>query len=357
MAVFGLKRMFDQKLNPPKPVTESFASRTILLTGATSGLGLEAAKKLAALHVEKLIITARSEAKGQAAKREIEDFVKGQGHSGDATAKPTEIIPMVLNMGSFAEIQSFVETLKSKFQAIDGAILNAGMMNSKYLQSSDGWEETLQVNTLSTFLLGILILPLLTAAADSGKNKNYKPHLTFVSSGTAWTVQPEQMKTYMASETPLEDLSAQNNFPPGIAGGATQYGRSKLVLEYAVRHLAASPAVKGVDGNPKVIINTVCPGLCKSDLGRNLRTNFFIVFVQWVLYSIFARTAEQGANAYIEALVRGQDTHGEMWKNDRVFEPGPMLATEEGRAFGEKAWSEVRQVIVKADSSTNAFLG
>ncbi|OAP55522.1 hypothetical protein AYL99_10495 [Fonsecaea erecta] len=320
MAVFGLKRMLDQKLNPPKPVTESFASRTILLTGATSGLGLEAAKKIAALHAERLIITARNEAKGEAAKREIEEFVKLHS-SGDATAPKTEIIPMVLDMGSFAEVQRFAETLKSRFPALDGAILNAGMMNSKYRQSSDGWEETLQVNTLSTFLLGILVLPLLTAAADSGKNKGYKPHLSFVSSGTAWTVQPSQMETYIASETPLEELSAQKNWPPGIAGGATQYARSKLLLEYAVRHLAASPAVKDVDGHAKVIINTVCPGLCKSDLGRQVRTNFFIIFIQWLLYSIFARTAEQGANSYITALVRGEETHGEMWKNDRVLSP------------------------------------
>ncbi|KIW74441.1 hypothetical protein Z517_12381 [Fonsecaea pedrosoi CBS 271.37] len=355
MSILGLKRMLDQKLNPPKPVTESFASRTILLTGATSGLGLEAAKKIAALHADRLIITARTDAKGQAAKKEIEDFVKAG--AGDAAADKTEIIPMVLNMGSFAEVRNFAETLKSIFPAIDGAILNAGMLNGKYVQSSDGWEETLQVNTLSTFLLGILVLPLLIAAADSGNNKDYKPHLTFVSSGTAWIIKPEQMKTFIASETPLEDLSAQQNFPPGIAGGATQYGTSKLVLEYAVRHLAASPAVQDADGKPKVIINTTCPGLCKSDLGRNVGTNFLIRFIQWLMHSIFSRTAEQGANSYLTALVRGEETHGEMWKNDRVFEPGPMLKTEEGRAFGEKVWSQVLSVILKADPSTKAFFG
>ena len=74
----------------------------------------------------------------------------------------------------------------------------------------------------------------------------------------------------MAGETPLEDLTQQNNFPGGMAGGGTQYARSKLTLEYAVRHLTNQPALKATDGKPKVIVNTTCPGLCKSDLGREV---------------------------------------------------------------------------------------
>ncbi len=259
MSVFGLARMLDQKWNPPKPATESFQGRTILLTGATSGLGFEAAKKIVGLYADRLIITARTESKGQTAKRQIEEWAKS--HVKGAVAWHTEIIPMVLSMNSFAAVKEFANKLKERCpEGIDGAILNAGMLNTKHIESSDGWEETLQVNTLSTFLLGLLILPLLITMADSGKTTNYKPHLTFISSGTAWTIQQEQMKVFMASETPLEDLSEQKNFPGGLAGGAGQYAKSKLSLEYAVRHLATSPAVMGADGKPKVIINTTCPG-------------------------------------------------------------------------------------------------
>ncbi len=53
--------------------------------------------------------------------------------------------------------------------------------------STDGWEDTLQVNALSTFLLGILLLSVLLAAAPSSPD-GPKPHLTFVSSATAWFI-------------------------------------------------------------------------------------------------------------------------------------------------------------------------
>ncbi|EXJ77189.1 hypothetical protein A1O3_10347 [Capronia epimyces CBS 606.96] len=350
MSLSSLKHLLDQKFHPPQPATESFAGRTILLTGATSGLGLEAAKKLAGLNVSRLIITARSEDKGQAAKKEIEKCLQ------DAATSSTEIVPMVLDMSSFAGVRQFVDNLKSQVQSLDGAILNAGTIQVKYVQSSDGWEETLQVNALSTFLLGGLLLPLLIAAAEKGK-KDYKPHLTFISSGLVWNTPPEQIKVFIESETPLEDLSARQNFPPGAFGGSTQYGRSKLVLEYAVRHLAAIPSIKGTDGQPKVIINTTCPGMCKSDLGRQMVTNFVIRIISAVLFALVARTAAQGANTYTTALVQGVDTHGEMWKDDRIYEPGPIYTTEEGRKFGDRVWSEVLRVMVKADPSIKLFMG
>ncbi|KAK4941971.1 hypothetical protein LTR10_018152 [Elasticomyces elasticus] len=352
MSFTGLKRLLDQKHNPPAPATESFAGRVVLVTGATGGLGMEAAKKIALLGPDKLIITARNEAKGQTAKREIEASVKSVPSRGGS--KGIEIIPMVLDMSSFAGVQQFVDTLQAQFPNIDAALLNAGSMPSKYVQSKDGWEEALQVNALSTFLLGVLLLPLLKAAADVGKP--YKPHLTFVSSGTAWIIKPEKLGQLIDSETPLEDLNDPKNFPSTLVGAQNQYARSKLVLEYAVRHLAVTPSLRHDNGEVKVIVNTVCPGMCKSDLGRQVTTNFLVKLLSWIVFTFFARSASDGVNAFTMALTLGDESHGEMWKNDRVFETGPMNTTGEGRKFGDKIWDEFRQVILKADATTKPFL-
>ena len=140
-------------------------------------------------------------------------------------------------------------------------------------------------------------------------------------------------------------------------GGHFQYGRSKLVLEYAVRHLAALPMNKGHDGHPKVIVDTTCPGMCQSELGRQFKENSIVLrILTWVMFTLVARTTEHGSNSLTTALTATDDLNGEMWKNDRKYPPGPMCATEEGVQFGDRVWNEVRQLILRCDPETKAVL-
>ena len=87
-----------------------------------------------------------------------------------------------------------------------------------------------------------------------------------------------------------------------------------------------------------------------------MKGNPIFKFFAWLFYAVFARTAEQGANSYMTALLVGDEMHGQMWKDDRIYEVGPMIVGPEGREFGDKVWNEVRQVILKADSRTKPFL-
>ncbi|KAJ5124873.1 Short-chain dehydrogenase/reductase family protein [Penicillium bovifimosum] len=73
----------------------------------------------------------------------------------------------------------------------DVARLNAGIWNKDYHQSPEGWEEDLQVNTLSTSLLALLLLPKLKKSAYPDN----PTHLSVVSSQQFVQVKPESVQT------------------------------------------------------------------------------------------------------------------------------------------------------------------
>lgn len=127
-------------------------------------------------------------------------------------------------MSTFAGVKSFVDALQADFKAIDIVLLNAGVYKMTYEQSPDGWEETLQVNTLSTILLGQLLLPWMKASPPADRRTQ---HLGFVSSGLHTTVK------IGAEDFPKEDVlkywSEKEHFKcPG------NYALSKLFLMYGV---------------------------------------------------------------------------------------------------------------------------
>src|SRR4051812_36470508 len=123
-----------QKLNVSLPPDLKFTGQTILITGATSGLGLAAAIIFVQRDAAHVIITARTAAKGEAAKVEIEEKT---GRKGVVSVR-------VLDMDSFAGVEAFVRELKKDIKSIDSVILNAGVHYFSRKVFADGWEGDLQ---------------------------------------------------------------------------------------------------------------------------------------------------------------------------------------------------------------------
>ena len=119
-------------------------TRTIIITGGSSGIGAAAARALSTTGV-KLVITGRSEATRKIAEELNADYY-------------------LVDFTRLDEVRSFAATLLANYPRIDVLVNNVGgILKERYL-TSDGMEQTLQVNHLSGFLLTLLLRERLEAS-------------------------------------------------------------------------------------------------------------------------------------------------------------------------------------------------
>ena len=122
---------------------------TSLVTGATSGIGLETARQLAGLG-SRVLVHGRSQASASAA---AEDVLR----HGDAE-------PVWGDLASFAQVRELAGQVRDKTDVIDVLVNNAGVFLDERRDTVDGHETTLQVNHLSMQLLTVELLPQVCAA-------------------------------------------------------------------------------------------------------------------------------------------------------------------------------------------------
>lgn len=167
-------------LRIPQP-TGSYASKTVIITGASSGLGQEAAKHIVRLGARKVILACRNITKGNKTKDNIEGTL-------NCNKDILEVWP--LNIESVESIRHFVEQANN-LPRLDIVINNAGLAAHEF-QVVYGTERTLAVNVVGTFLLALQLLPKLKQTA---KMYHSTPHMTFVGSALYDVAQyPENIK-------------------------------------------------------------------------------------------------------------------------------------------------------------------
>ena len=161
------------------------------------------------------------------------------------------------------------------------------------------------MNTISTALLALLLLPKLRAS----KTERSTPHLAIVSSGTHRSVKPELVRV---EGNLLEHLSNEKGFV-----GQTQYAVSKLFVEYITKELAA--LTRKPNGELEVIVTSLCPGFCTSSLSRQY-DSFIEGIASYCFYGLFGRSSEQGSRTLVSAVAQGEESHGKWWRDDEYQE-------------------------------------
>lgn len=342
-------KILTARVHPPSPSSRRLDGLTVLLVGASTGIGLEAAKKLATKGVSTLVVTARDDSKAQKTKEAIQEHLA----SLPQPLVTPNIIPLVVEMTSPTSIYEFIGTVEKTVTHLDHAILSAGILLGSYEVAPTGYETSLQVNAISPILLSLLLMPLLLKSPLVGKvSVAERPHLTIVSSAGAWLTKRSHIEPFFTSEKPLTELSKRENFPPGMMGGQYHYSRSKLMTEYSKRHLARLASITDDDGKPKVLVASVCPGAVNSSLSRHSAGSGFLGFMAKAVNNTVARTAEQGSNIYLTSLELGEEARGELWTDDHISKDHKeyVLAVD-GARFGENVWREARDFALRVDKA------
>jgi NAD(P)-dependent dehydrogenase (short-subunit alcohol dehydrogenase family) len=146
----------NQVLYTPEP--GSLSGQVILITGGTSGLGLESAKRLA-VSGAKVVLTSRSHKKGEAALDVVATYLQNQG------IKNENVSYKVLQLDDLNSIRSAVESWVD-IDHVDVLMLNAGVMACREREiTPEGFERQFQTNHLGHFLLTAILSPRLTPNA------------------------------------------------------------------------------------------------------------------------------------------------------------------------------------------------
>ncbi|KAL7947039.1 hypothetical protein V8C42DRAFT_300252 [Trichoderma barbatum] len=170
---------------------------TILITGATSGIGYEAARALYSTGA-KLFITARDANK---AKSLVEKIVSSITPVEGRQYQDIEVVP--IDMNSLVSVRRAAEEILNKAEHINILINNAGIAGIPFAHTEEGLEQTWGVNYVAPFLLTYLLLPRLEASST----KNRRSRIVNLST-TGHRLFPAHLEDPNFKETPYEPMSA-----------------------------------------------------------------------------------------------------------------------------------------------------
>ncbi|KAF3000616.1 6-phosphogluconolactonase sol3 [Neopestalotiopsis sp. 37M] len=302
----------------PKPIDQSVRldGKTAIVTGANAGLGLEAAKEMAAHGLTRLILAVRSLDKGMAVREEI------------LAQTPTiDVIVWTLDHESFASIDEFGKRVAG-LDRLDIVILNVGVKNVDYVQSKTGHESHVQVNHLGTALVSLHMLEPLHRTAES---TGVPGRLTIVSSENHFWAKFRELRAPNA----LAELDVSRTCFRGLDKlNIERYSTSKLLNVLWSRQLSTRSAALGLH----VTINTVNPGFCASSLHRSDSTASRAA-------NLLAWTAAQGGHCLVDAATGHENQHGVYISEQAVTSPSAFVLSSTGAEAETKIWKETIEVL------------
>ena len=269
-------------------------NKTILITGATNGIGKAAAIKFAE-SAKSIAFTYRNEELAEDLKNEMQKINPN-----------LSINSFFCDFSVQDSIRECADKIKNDLKAIDLLINNAGVVNTEYSETIDGIENTFAVNHLGYFLFTNLLLDLVKKESES--------RIINVSSAAH----------HFVKEMQWDDINYKDDFKMGLKA----YGQSKLGNILFTKQLAKKLQKDGVT------VNAIHPGGVNTSLGN--QNNSLLGRVLKIILKPFFRSPLKGANTIIYlAEIDGLSITGAYWVDGRVAKTSHYSKNE---AEAEKLW-------------------
>ena len=269
------------------------------ITGTTSGIGLETAKALTEAGYEVLMLNRNTE-KAENARQ--------------ALPVPENATLIPCDLADLSKVQEAADTIKSRYDRLDGLINNAGGIFPERTESADGIELTFAVNHLGHFLLTQELIPLLKEGSQ--------PRIVNVSSEAHRSGKPD-----------FSDIELRQKY-----SGFQAYGNAKLFNIYFAQSLAEQWEAAGISAN------AVHPGFVYTRFGRDFKGWVRRVFS--LLYP-FMIDQQKGAAPIIELAEsdKGYQYSGYYFKRHKPVQAAPVAYKKENR---EELWESSERYIRNA---------
>ncbi len=273
----------------------SLAGRTCLVTGATSGIGLETALGLVRLGARVLLV-------GRSRERGNEALERARAEGGPGTAEL-----LLADLASLDEVRRLADSVLEAAPALHLLVNNAGVVNLRRTTTRDGFETMFAVNHLAHFLLTLQLLDRLRESAPS--------RIVHVASDA-----------HRFGVLDIDDLQSERRY-----GAMKSYGRSKFANILFSNELARRLEGSGVTSN------SLHPGAVATRLGKN---NGWLGELATGLLRPFFLTPEQGARTTLHVATEPtlEKTSGRYFARQKEARPSAATRNPElGRQLWERS--------------------
>ncbi len=245
----------QNSLLPVRTTAARIDGKVCVVTGTTSGIGFEAAKKLAAGGAH-LVMVCRSPEKAARVQRTLESEYGGK------------VETVLADFQNLAEVRRAALEIRKAHSKVHVLINNIGVFNKRRQLTPEGYEMTFAVIHLASFLFTRLLMPALRLGAPS--------RVLFISS-----------EAHRFGGLNLDDLHWHKR--PYIA--LRSYGAAKIAQLHTARRLAEQLEPDGVT------VNVMHPGAVRSNIGMN-NGLLYRLYQRWILRWFLKDPALSGEAIY-----------------------------------------------------------